>query len=505
MANNLFNLAGKVALITGGSKGLGKAMARGLAEVGADVVISSRTESELRPALQEILEGTGRKGHYLVADMSKREDVTRLARTTLEKMGRVDILVNNAGTNEPQPIDRITDEVWDRVLEINLHSVMALTRALVPQMKERRWGRIIHISSVMAFVSKEGRDVYSTTKSALVGLARANALDLGPHGITVNCIAPGPFMTDLPGRLLSDEEKRSFASRTALGRWGEPNELIGPVLALATEAGSYITGQTLVVDGGYLAALRKIMKSFAASRRMRNRKRFSIIPLEHDGQTVQTQVAHPAAVLVREIVDHVRAIHQVEPVGNFVAHPRPHVRALPAEAQTHFGHRNDLAKLIAQRGDDRRSGVVRLGQTVVIIAHHHRAIRSAEDAETAQHVPLTFAAEAQAGPIEVDRAADLGLRRGLAVVIGVERLIDPGKAAAPAQVSVERATLKTPAQVHVEQLIIEAAGGIGGVDGIDETGMGQGGDQGTAGRRGQGTVGRRVKISVCGAEFPAIG
>jgi NAD(P)-dependent dehydrogenase (short-subunit alcohol dehydrogenase family) len=185
--------------------------------------------------------------------MTRRDDVARLARTALEQMGRVDILVNNAGTNEPQPIDGITDEAWDRVVEINLSSVMALTRALVPQMKTRRWGRIIHISSIMGFISKEGRDVYSATKSALLGLARANALDLGPHGITVNCIAPGPFLTDLPGRLLSDEEKRSFASRTALGRWAEPNELIGPILALATNAGSYITGQTLVVDGGWLA------------------------------------------------------------------------------------------------------------------------------------------------------------------------------------------------------------------------------------------------------------
>ncbi len=253
MVPELYNLAGKVALVTGGSKGLGKAMARGLAEVGADVVISSRTEGELRPALEEILHGTGRKGRYVVADMSKREDVKRLARTTLDQMGRVDILINNAGTNEPQPIDQISDEAWDRVMEINLHSVMALTRALVPQMKARHWGRIIHISSVMGFISKEGRNVYSATKTALLGLARANALDLGPHGITVNCIAPGPFLTDLPGRLLSDEEKRKFAERTALGRWGDPKELIGPVLLLATDAGSYITGQTIVVDGGWLA------------------------------------------------------------------------------------------------------------------------------------------------------------------------------------------------------------------------------------------------------------
>jgi NAD(P)-dependent dehydrogenase (short-subunit alcohol dehydrogenase family) len=253
MALDIFNLTGKVALVTGGSKGLGKAMARGLAQAGADIVISSRHEEELRPALDEILKGTQRKGRYIVADMSQRDDVRRLARTALDQMGRVDILVNNAGTNVPQAIDTIKDEDWDAVLEINLNSVMGLTRALVPQMKERRWGRIIHISSIMGFVSKEGRNAYSATKSALLGLARANALDLGKFGITVNCIAPGPFLTDLPGRLLSDAEKREFAKMTALERWAQPEELMGPVLLLATDAGSYITGETLVVDGGWLA------------------------------------------------------------------------------------------------------------------------------------------------------------------------------------------------------------------------------------------------------------
>jgi NAD(P)-dependent dehydrogenase (short-subunit alcohol dehydrogenase family) len=250
---DIFDLKGKVALVTGGSKGLGKAMARGLAEAGADIVISSRHENELRPALEEILRGTDRKGRHVVADMSRRADVLRLARTALEQMGRVDILVNNAGTNIPQPIDQIKDEDWDAVMEINLNSIMVLTRALAPQMKSRRWGRIIHISSVMGFISKEGRNAYSATKAALIALARANALDLGAYGITVNCLAPGPFLTDLPGRLLSSEEKQEFARLTALGRWAEPKELVGPVLLLASEAGSYITGETLVVDGGWLA------------------------------------------------------------------------------------------------------------------------------------------------------------------------------------------------------------------------------------------------------------
>ncbi len=253
MSVNLFDLTGRVALVTGGSKGLGKAMARGLAESGADVVISSRTESELRTALPEILQGTGRRGHWVVSDVARRADVRRLAQQALEKMGRVDILINNAGTNVPQPIDEIKDEDWDRVLETNLSSVMVLTRALVPQMKARRWGRIIHIASIMGLVSKEGRNIYSATKAALIGMARASALDLGAHGITVNCIAPGPFLTDLPGRLLSAQEKERMTNRTALGRWGDPRELVGPALLLASEGGSYITGETLVVDGGYVA------------------------------------------------------------------------------------------------------------------------------------------------------------------------------------------------------------------------------------------------------------
>src|SRR5438552_2095011 len=163
---DLFNLKGKVALVTGGNKGLGKAMARGLAEAGADVVIASRHEDELKSALDEILAGTGRRGAYCVTDVSVRDDVKKLASFALEKMGKVDILVNNAGMNAPQAIDAITDETWDRVLEVNLSSVMALTRALTPQMKERRWGRIVHISSVLGQVSKEKRNAYSATKSA---------------------------------------------------------------------------------------------------------------------------------------------------------------------------------------------------------------------------------------------------------------------------------------------------------------------------------------------------
>ena len=173
MTTPLFDLTGKVALITGGSKGLGKAMARGFAEAGADIVICSRHAGELELALPEILKGTSVRGHSFVTDMTNRSEVELLAKSALDVMGRVDILVNNAGSNIPQAIDEIEDEKWDRIIELNLTSCMSLSRALIPQMKQRQWGRIIHISSVMGLTSKAGRSSYSATKAALIGMARA--------------------------------------------------------------------------------------------------------------------------------------------------------------------------------------------------------------------------------------------------------------------------------------------------------------------------------------------
>jgi len=252
MLHRLFDLSGKVALVTGGSKGLGKAMARGLAEAGADVAISSRHEGELNAALVEILDGTGRRGKSFVADLSQRSESARLALQVEQALGRVDILVNNAGANIVSPIDQIKDEDWDYILELNLSSAMALTRAVMPGMKERRWGRVIHISSTFGYVSKEKRNVYSATKSGLLGMTRASAQDVGPFGVTINCIAPGPFLTDLPMSLLSEAEKQAFSDHTALRRWGQPAELMGPVVFLASDAAAYVTGTCVVVDGGYL-------------------------------------------------------------------------------------------------------------------------------------------------------------------------------------------------------------------------------------------------------------
>lgn len=253
MQCDLFNLKGRSALVTGGSRGLGKAMARGFAECGAKVMICSRNETELQSAAREISDRLDAEVRYVVTDMARRDEVDALAAAALEAFGTVDILVNNAGVNTPQPIDEITDEAWDRVLEINLTSIMRLTRALVPAMKAQRWGRVIHISSVLGVGSKPARNAYSASKAALMGLAKASALDLGPHGITVNCIGPGPFLTNMPMSLLSEAEKEEFSNVTALKRWGQPRELAGPALLLASEAGSYITGEMLLVDGGAFA------------------------------------------------------------------------------------------------------------------------------------------------------------------------------------------------------------------------------------------------------------
>jgi NAD(P)-dependent dehydrogenase (short-subunit alcohol dehydrogenase family) len=253
MGNSLFDLTGKRALVTGGGRGLGKAMARGFAECGADVMICSRSEGELAAAVKEIGEGLSTSIEYRITDMSNRSSVDALARAALDHFGTVDILVNNAGINQPQPIDEIDDDRWDQQIEVNLTSIMRLTRALVPAMKAQRWGRVIHISSVLGVGSKPGRNAYSATKSALLGLAKASALDLGPFGITVNCLGPGPFLTEMPLSLLNEEQQAEFSRITALGRWAQPRELAGPAILLASEAGSYITGEMLLVDGGVFA------------------------------------------------------------------------------------------------------------------------------------------------------------------------------------------------------------------------------------------------------------
>ena len=255
MTHELFDLTGRTALVTGGSKGLGKAIAGAFVQAGATVMICSRHENELQSTAAEIEQETGGNILWTVADMTDRDSVAGLAETATARLERVDILVNNAGSNTPQVIDEVQDEDWDRLVELNLTSCMALTRALCPGMKTRGWGRVIHVSSIVGLSGAPARNVYAATKAGLIGMSRASALDLGRHGITVNCLAPGPFLTELPAQVLTPEQRDRLAERTALGRWGDPQELVGPTLLLASDAGSYITGAVLVVDGGILSSL----------------------------------------------------------------------------------------------------------------------------------------------------------------------------------------------------------------------------------------------------------
>ncbi|HTL54580.1 MAG TPA: SDR family oxidoreductase [Candidatus Limnocylindrales bacterium] len=250
-----FDLTGRSALVTGAGRGLGKEMARILARAGAEVAICSRTESQIKASASELAKEAGVRVEPIVADVGKRPDAERLAREAVARLGKIDILVSNAGWNIPQPVESIRDEDWDALVELNVTSSMVLTRALAPGMKDRKWGRIIYTSSVMALASTGDRVAYSTTKAALHGMVKANALRLGPFGVTVNCLAPGPFATEMPMTILSEQQKKSFASRTALERWGEPPELAPAALLLASNAGSYITGSVLVIDGGVTARM----------------------------------------------------------------------------------------------------------------------------------------------------------------------------------------------------------------------------------------------------------
>jgi NAD(P)-dependent dehydrogenase (short-subunit alcohol dehydrogenase family) len=253
MKQDRFSLKGRTALVTGGSKGIGFAIARQFAEAGADLFLCSRNGGPLAAAAEKLRAETGRRVEFAAADLSCRKDLDRLAETAIGQMGRVDILVNNAGWNIPQSIEEIRDGDWQYLLDLNLTGVMVLTRALTPGMKAGGWGRILHISSIMGLASTPARNAYSATKAALIGMARATALDLGPFGITVNCLAPGPIATEMPLSILSQDQQDALAARTAVGRWGRPEEVAAPALLLASDAGSFITGTCLVVDGGVLS------------------------------------------------------------------------------------------------------------------------------------------------------------------------------------------------------------------------------------------------------------
>lgn len=249
----LFGLTGRTALITGASRGLGLAIAAAFVQAGASVVMTGRDQKRLRAAAEYVRSLGGSVHVASCADLRTRSGIHKLLRSLASHSWSIDILFNNAAEYVGTPLEAFAEVDWDRVLQLNLTSCVLLTKAVVPQMKERGWGRVIFMSSILGYASRPGSLSYSATKAALLGVARAAAVELGPFGITVNCIAPGPFNVREPEVKPSKKQTEKFSRWAALGRWGKPIEVVGPALLLASDAGSYITGSVLIVDGGVLA------------------------------------------------------------------------------------------------------------------------------------------------------------------------------------------------------------------------------------------------------------
>lgn len=252
---DLFRLDGRVAIVTGGSKGLGKAMAGALAGAGASVVIVSRHLDEARAASAEIEAANERPCCLAVsADVANAGNAARAVEETLAHFQRVDILVNNAGINIRGAIEAVTADDMRQVWETNVLGPWLMCRAVAQPMKAQKWGRVINIGSLMSVVALSERTPYATSKGAVAALTRTLALEWATSGITVNTISPGPFVTEMNTALYNDPERYQwFASRVPMGRWGQPEELAGAVVFLASEASSFITGANLMVDGGWTA------------------------------------------------------------------------------------------------------------------------------------------------------------------------------------------------------------------------------------------------------------
>lgn len=254
MSNNIFRIDGKVAWITGGTKGLGFQFASALAGQGAHIVINSRHGAEAEEAARKITSTHGVKAIGAEVDVTQFDQVQAFADRVVKELGSLDILVNNAGVNVRQPTVELPVEEWQRVVDINLTGPFLCSKAVAPHMIKNKWGRIINLSSILGQVGLAGRPPYTATKGGLILLTKTQALEFATSGVTVNAICPGPFATEMNKALLDDPEKyKAFVAKIPMGRWGELNELDGAIIFLASKASSYVTGTTLTVDGGWTA------------------------------------------------------------------------------------------------------------------------------------------------------------------------------------------------------------------------------------------------------------
>lgn len=256
-APELFDLSGRTALVTGGGRGIGRFIAVGLAEAGAHVIIASRKFDACQKVVEEIRAAGGR-ADAIEADIAKPESIDALVRAGIAITGQIDILVNNAGVVWAAPTLEYPLEGWDRVFDINVRGLFYLSQQIALHMKERGGGNIIHISSISAFRGDADEDqpvvAYNASKGAVTALTIDLAVKLAPYGIRVNSIAPGPFLTDMMVHVSHDEEKlAAYNAERPLGRSGGEDDIKGAAVFLASNAAGFITGQTLIVDGGTMA------------------------------------------------------------------------------------------------------------------------------------------------------------------------------------------------------------------------------------------------------------
>jgi 2-deoxy-D-gluconate 3-dehydrogenase len=249
----LFSLEGKVALVTGASSGIGRALAVGLAEAGAAVAVQGRNQAEIQQSCKQV-EATGQQALPLVAELSERGVVQRLVDETCTTLGRLDILVNCAAANRRKPIAEVTEEDYDAIMAVNLKALYFLSKAAYPLMRRQGGGKVIHIGSINAFFGLDTVSVYGASKGGVHQLTKVMAVEWAPDNIQVNCIVPGFIDTPLTAPLWADPVKSHwFRSRLPTRRPGRPEELIGLALFLASHASDYITGQCFTIDGGFTA------------------------------------------------------------------------------------------------------------------------------------------------------------------------------------------------------------------------------------------------------------